>query len=784
MSIPVLIAVRGAKESAIAAIVGAAPGLSVARRCADLSEALAAAHAGVGAVVLVSEQPHLHRGTVGDFAAAGVAVVGVPSGADAADHLRSLGIEDLIPADADAASLDAIVTGAARRAPDRDLAAASANPIPAMAPVTRGAVIAVWGPAGAPGRTTLATAMAYDLAQLEQVLLVDVDTYGGAVAQTLGLLDEAPGIAALARASLHGTLTDETVARHALVVSPGLRVLSGITRPDRWPELSAAALEPVWELLRKHAAVTIVDCASPLESDEDLQYDTRAPQRNGATLSALAAADVFRGVTPVFESYDYQARVEQKVGRGHIRLLAFGSSDLGGVRDDEDDEIGNVTILGTSRFHRIDLRAQYPIGPGVLEAGSGVGWETMGMSLGSSGTNHSFKLERFSWTGRINYRVELGEHLQLKAGFDFERQVSDVENTARIGSDDVLKQPRVMGLFTGSFVEAAFFSKQWTVVAGVRLDTWHLPPDFTLVSVDPRLEARFKPIEALTLRGSAGLAHQAPMLLISLPVSDTAALRSGLQEVAQFSLGAVGTLPGFGLEISGDIFYNHLFQARERSIIQFVTGGSTLDDRLAGNRWGRAYGLELMLRLPQQSRLFGWLSYTLMRSERLRRFALFTPDLTVEQDTTAMLPFAFDQTHTLNLTLGYVLPKGFKVSASFHLNTGRPESGEFSTRTSRLVEDPQTGVQSWAEVPLNQVDRLPAYARLDLRASKTITFSNFSAELYLDILNTLGIPEVYGYRYDVFTGFGPNRTTVESAPMKEAISLPIVLPTLGVKVVY
>ncbi len=497
----------------------------------------------------------------------------------------------------------------------------------------------------------------------------------------------------------------------------------------------------------------------------------------GWLLGALSAANVFRGARPVFESYDYQARVEQKVGRGNVRLLAFGSSDYAGVRDSAGG--GGVTILGTSRFHRVDLRAQAPIGPGVLEVGSWVGWETMGMSLGAGGTDNSFKLDRFLWTGRINYRVELGEHVQLKAGFDFERQVSEVENTAGIGSADILKQPNVMGVFTGSFVEAAFFSKQWTVVAGVRVDTWHLPPDFTLVSVDPRLEARFKPLDALTLRGSGGLAHQAPMLLLSLPVSDTAALRSGLQEVAQFSLGAVGTLPGLGLEISGDVFYNHLFQARERSIIQFVTGGSTLDDRLSGNRWGRAYGLELMLRLPQQSRIFGWLSYTLMRSERLRRFALFTPDLTVVEDATAMLPFAFDQTHTLNLTLGYVLPKGYRVSASFHLNSGRPESGEFSSRTSRVVENPQTGAQSWAEVPLNQVDRLPAYARLDVRASKTITFSNFSAELYLDILNTLGIPEVYGFRY----GFD-QWPTGQSVPMKEPFSLPIVLPTLGVKVVY
>ena len=133
--------------------------------------------------------------------------------------------------------------------------------------------------------------------------------------------------------------------------------------------------------------------------------------------------------------------------------------------------------------------------------------------------------------------------------------------------------------------------------------------------------------------------------------------------------------------------------------------------------------------------------------------------------------------YTLNLTVGYQLPKGYKLSASFHFNTGRPELGEFSSRTSRLVENPATGEQRWAVVPLNQVDRLPAYARLDLRASKTVTFSNFSAELYLDVLNTLGIPEVYGFAY------GYSRDDLMT-PTKEAFSLPIVLPTLGVKVVY
>lgn len=288
MNIGVLIAVHGPREGMVAAAVGAAPGLSVARRCADLTEALAAARAGIGSVVLVSEQAQLHRGVVADFTSMGVAVVGVPSSPDGAEHLHGLGIDQLLPADADAATVLAAVSAASSRA----LPAGPADDIPEQAPVERGIIIAVWGPTGAPGRTTLAVSMAYDLALHEPTLLVDVDTYGGAVAQALGLLDEAPGIAALARASLHGALSEDTVRRHALQAAPGLRVLSGVTRADRWIELSASALEPVWELLRTQAAVTVVDCGFGLERDEELQYDTHAPQRNGATLSALAAADV------------------------------------------------------------------------------------------------------------------------------------------------------------------------------------------------------------------------------------------------------------------------------------------------------------------------------------------------------------------------------------------------------------------------------------------------------------------------------------------------------------
>ena len=97
-------------------------------------------------------------------------------------------------------------------------------------------VVAVWGPTGAPGRTTVAVHLAAELAALgRSTLLVDADVYGGVVAQVLGLLDEAPGLAAAARLANQGTLDLPSLAGLARTVAPDLRVLSGVARADRWP---------------------------------------------------------------------------------------------------------------------------------------------------------------------------------------------------------------------------------------------------------------------------------------------------------------------------------------------------------------------------------------------------------------------------------------------------------------------------------------------------------------------------------------------------------------------
>jgi Flp pilus assembly CpaE family ATPase len=122
-------------------------------------------------------------------------------------------------------------------------------------------------------------------------LLVDGDVYGGVVAQVLGLLDESPGLAGAARLAGAGTLDLAALVRLAWAVRPQLRVLTGLSRADRWPELRPGAVSTVLEEARRLAELVVVDCSFNLEDDEELSFDTAAPRRNGATLAVLDAAD-------------------------------------------------------------------------------------------------------------------------------------------------------------------------------------------------------------------------------------------------------------------------------------------------------------------------------------------------------------------------------------------------------------------------------------------------------------------------------------------------------------
>lgn len=172
--------------------------------------------------------------------------------------------------------------------------ARAADAAPAETASTRPRVIAVWGPAGSPGRSTVAIELAVELARGgRRVGLVDADSHAPSIALALGLADEAPGFAAACRQSELGLLDARELTRiSAPIGGTGVDVLTGLNRPSRWPELSGPRVAAALEKCREWADYTVVDVSSSLERDEEIVSDLDGPRRNAATLAALRSADL------------------------------------------------------------------------------------------------------------------------------------------------------------------------------------------------------------------------------------------------------------------------------------------------------------------------------------------------------------------------------------------------------------------------------------------------------------------------------------------------------------
>ncbi len=317
MRVPVVAAVTGTRWEAdlVSRLERETTDITVVRRCVDLADLLATAATGTARAVLLSaDLRRLDRDALARLSAGGLAVVGLVTPGDAAaeQRLRQLGVRHVLDADSSAPAISAAVSSALAELSMSSAPTSYSDPLagyddrlpPDAAPLGgvaaqpgTGRLIAVWGPTGAPGRTTVGIGIATELARGGvSTMLADADVYGGVVGAALGLLDEAPGLAAAARLANNGQLDLRSLAGVAPLVAANLRVLTGISRASRWPELRPAALEQVWALSRSLVSVTVIDCGFSVELDEELTFDTSAPRRNGATVQTLEQADVVLAV--------------------------------------------------------------------------------------------------------------------------------------------------------------------------------------------------------------------------------------------------------------------------------------------------------------------------------------------------------------------------------------------------------------------------------------------------------------------------------------------------------
>ncbi|MCW2765673.1 MAG: hypothetical protein JWO11_1632 [Nocardioides sp.] len=292
MTLVLIVASGAAWESSVLSMLSGRHDIMVLKRCVDVDDLLAAATAGQADVaVLGLDSPALDVAAVDHLRRNGVrpvAIVAADVDADAA-RLRAIriGIRSLV-ADTDLAALPDVLTAGEESTTVPRLAVPTGAAAP-TAPVPGGRVIAVWGPAGAPGRTTLAAGIAAELARRQlRTILVDADPYGGTVAQQLGILDEVSGLLSAARLSSSGGLVERfaTVQRD---VNARLSVVTGLPRADRWVELRQGSVEHLLEVARDHGQV-VVDTGFSLEEDPGARHSSR-PGRNAMTIGALAVAD-------------------------------------------------------------------------------------------------------------------------------------------------------------------------------------------------------------------------------------------------------------------------------------------------------------------------------------------------------------------------------------------------------------------------------------------------------------------------------------------------------------
>lgn len=310
--------------------------LRVVRRCADLTEVMAAAEAGLGAVAILELGRGVDRARVAQLRSLGVRVI-VLSPAHSIERARALGADvvlemgvDFVASAVEQAQILGLLKGPSTQ-PGASIppsAGAAAHQLPgnahdgaAHAPGSahlsaraesggfgpefdgsdaprRGRVIAVWGCAGAPGRTTIAANLATELALVgASTLLFDVDTLAPSLAQVLGVPQEAAGIATVARAAGQGVLDPKTLLIRTVALGSGVRFCPGLSRADRWRELAPVSLDAVWEIARATADQIVLDLAGGLE-----EAPARGVDRWGASRSALLSADavlVVVGADPI-----------------------------------------------------------------------------------------------------------------------------------------------------------------------------------------------------------------------------------------------------------------------------------------------------------------------------------------------------------------------------------------------------------------------------------------------------------------------------------------------------
>lgn len=446
---------------------------------------------------------------------------------------------------------------------------------------------------------------------------------------------------------------------------------------------------------------------------------------------------------PVY--WDYQAILNYPVGGGQLRVMALGSDDqitLRFARPQDVDPSVNGQFATHILFHRLAVRYKRRIEQWDLLAQNTTGYSSTELSLGRS---VSLTVRTVSSDFRLEARRALGERFRLLLGADIQTAYVflDAAVPAPVREGEFQRPPgalaQVMAQDQAGLANPGLYAEatvkphpQVTLTPGLRFDYFGLLRRWTL---DPRLVGRLQVSPLTWLKLGAGLYAQDPAVQDYFSTFGNNQLR--LERAAQFSLAVEQAIwRGLTVELTG--LYKHLWDFAGSSPFQrrFGDGPQPMDirpERTASGTLGRIYGGTLLVRQQLSKYLFGWLSYSLLRSERKScagcDFRLFD----------------FDQTHILILAVHAYLPYKFEIGLRFRYITGIPftpvRGGYFDSDTD--LYQPVPGAAN--------SDRLSDFHQLDLRIDRKFVWKRFLLMLYLDVSNVYNNPApeqaVYSYDY-------------------------------------
>ncbi|MCA9680605.1 MAG: TonB-dependent receptor, partial [Myxococcales bacterium] len=384
-------------------------------------------------------------------------------------------------------------------------------------------------------------------------------------------------------------------------------------------------------------------------------------------------------------------------------------------------------------FHRIDQRVRQRLsGGGRMEYVLALGLDRAGFS--------DVRVNEWRVAPRIDARLPLGkflgpgQDLELGLGIDQEIQIFRLPNGlageslgASLEDLALLLAERVVSV-TGLYADLAYRRGRFEARPGLRVDTWvqfgaspYLPQARTVSSatgVDPRLLLREQVGERWVLRQSLGLYHQPPDPPLPIPGLESIGLETGLQRNIQGSFGWEWTIADRAT-LTQDAYLGRLSNMQDYELTQGIDSvgagsGDEFDDALIRVS-GWAWGLETMLRLNPDGRIYGWLAYTLSWSFR-------------DYPLGGWAPATWDQRHILNAVVGWAINPKWRLGGRLHVNSGRPY-------TARRMVDGELESLATAIVDHRNDARLPPFMQLDLRVERIFTLREFRLHLYLDLAN-------------------------------------------------